>query len=273
MGEVVGVPRPLAERIGREHERVDGQREPGRHKRGRPRRAQSLEHLDRKGVDGEPSLVVGLRALEPALAAADDIVRREPQEASVERDVGPPQRHQLATSGAARHGQPEEHRQLFIGGRGGVEQLGDLLGARRKGSTSRQLRPVRVVGRVPLDPAPRHGVVQWSREDRVHPPHRTRRHRTAHVWTVSRSFVDGLARRAGVAGPITAAQVRVEPVEDVDPVLQLTQRHVAESGSDRPTDVAGRRRCRAQLVVDDLRPPVEQTPTVACWSGRRSAST
>jgi hypothetical protein len=65
---------------------------------------------------------------------------------------------------------------------------------------------------------------------------------------------------AGVAQPIAAAQVRVEPVEDVDPVLQLAKRHVAECRLKGAPDVADRSGRRAQLVVDDLRPPVEQHP-------------
>jgi hypothetical protein len=52
--------------------------------------------------------------------------------------------------------------------------------------------------------------------------------------------------------------VRVEPVEDVHPVLQLAQLHVAQRRLQRPPDVAGGGGRGAQLVVHDLHPAVEQ---------------
>ena len=78
---------------------------------------------------------------------------------------------------------------------------------------------------------------------------------------------------ASVAQGGTAAEVGVEPVEDVDAVLELAQLAVAERRLERPADVALIRDAGAQLVVRDLNPAVEQYATVAARSGIRSAST
>jgi hypothetical protein len=64
--------------------------------------------------------------------------------------------------------------------------------------------------------------------------------------------------RAPVAQGVAAPQVRVQAVEDVDTVLQLAQRHITQGGLERPADVALIRLAGAQLVVDDLDPPVEE---------------
>jgi hypothetical protein len=56
----------------------------------------------------------------------------------------------------------------------------------------------------------------------------------------------------------TAAEVGVEPVEDVDSVLELAQLDLAERRLERPADVALIRDAGAQLVVRDLNPAVEQ---------------
>ena len=64
--------------------------------------------------------------------------------------------------------------------------------------------------------------------------------------------------RPSVAEHVAAAQVRVEAVKEVDPVLQLAQRHVPQRWPDRATDVAVGRLAGAKLQLGDLEPAVQQ---------------
>jgi hypothetical protein len=57
---------------------------------------------------------------------------------------------------------------------------------------------------------------------------------------------------------VAPAQVRVEPIDQVDAVLQLAQRHVAQGRAQGAPDVAGGRLGGAELVVDGLHPAVQQ---------------
>jgi hypothetical protein len=88
---MVGMPRLSAERIGREHKGVDREIQADRYKRGLARALERLEHLDRERVERQPAFVVGLRAFEPALTAAHDVARPDPDEPTVEVEVRPPQ--------------------------------------------------------------------------------------------------------------------------------------------------------------------------------------
>jgi hypothetical protein len=59
-----------------------------------------------------------------------------------------------------------------------------------------------------------------------------------------------LGRRFPAAELAAPTHVCVQPVQHIDPVLQLAQCHVAEGGLDCATDVAGCGIGRAQFVVD-----------------------
>jgi hypothetical protein len=58
--------------------------------------------------------------------------------------------------------------------------------------------------------------------------------------------------------------VHIEPVQDVDPVLKLAQRHVTQRRVDHPPDEAGRRVAGGQSVVGDFHPAPDQR-----FNGRR----
>ena len=62
-----------------------------------------------------------------------------------------------------------------------------------------------------------------------------------------RAAASMLGEGAAVAELVAAAQVGVQPVEKVDPMLQLAERHIPESRIQRASDVAGRRLGRLVL--------------------------
>ena len=211
----------------------------------------------------------GLRALDPALAAADHVVVVEEELAALEVAADPTQRRESTAARAGRHREPEVQAELGVVLPSPVDEPGDEIRLRWPGPAAVELRRVRVLGRVPLDPSPRDGVVHRSRDDGVNPPHRAGAHRLAPVRSAARraavvATVDQRAllhpvldKRTPVAQGAAAAQVGVQPVEDVDAVLQLPQRHVAERRLQRAPDVALVRLTRRELVVGDLHPAVK----------------
>jgi hypothetical protein len=75
--------------------------------------------------------------------------------------------------------------------------------------------------------------------------------------------------RPTVTQGVAAPKVRVQPVDDVDAVLQLAQRDVAHRWLQAPTDIAGRRLGCAELVVHDLHPPRQQQQDGGALVGQR----
>jgi hypothetical protein len=196
----VGIPRPGAHRVIREHVGVLRQLEADGGQLSADPVEMLAEHRTGHRIDGQIPVLVSLGVLPDPLATDHDVIESDMKHAVDQIDIADLQRAQLTPACAGDRDQPQVQRQYRVRLTALRDHLGDVLrcgGGQRPSCDGRWLGRL---GGVPGDPLPPLCRREGAGQDAVNVPDRLRRHRLAHVRLASSALAVMVAAARSPAG-------------------------------------------------------------------------